>query len=114
MELRKDAKIFVKLGFTDMRKQINGLAAIAQAERAESPFDGSYYVFCGKTRQLVKILYWDKTGFCLWAKRLERDRFPWPKNASELTEMARQRVRLLLKGINVWSEHEEARYELAG
>ena len=72
MELRKEARVFVKLGFTDMRKQINGLAAIVQDLRPEGPFDGSYYVFCGKTRRVTKILYWDKTGFCL----LHRKRQP--------------------------------------
>jgi len=114
MELRKEARVFVKLGFTDMRKQINGLAAIVQDLRPEGPFDGSYYVFCGKTRRVTKILYWDKTGFCLWQKRLEQNTFPWPREGSELNEMTRQNIRLLLKGIDVWKEHKALSYKIAG
>jgi transposase len=114
MELRKDGKVFVKLGFTDMRKQINGLSAIVQQLRSEGPFDGSYFVFCGKTRRVAKILYWDKTGFCLWQKRLEQNSFPWPRDGSELDEITRQNIRLLLKGIDVWKEHKTLVYKVAG
>jgi hypothetical protein len=80
MVLRKEPGIFVRTGFTDMRKQINGLSAMARELRPEGPFGGAYYLFCGKTRKKLKILYWEKTGFCLWQKRLEKDSFPWPKN----------------------------------
>ena len=66
MVLRKETKIFVQLGFTDMRKQINGLSAIVQRSRPQGPFEEAYYVFCGKTKKVIKILYWDKTEFCLW------------------------------------------------
>ena len=114
MELRKDARVFVRIGFTDMRKQINGLAAIVQQQRLDGPFDGSYFVFCGKTRRVAKILYWDKTGFCLWQKRLEQNTFPWPREGSELDEMTRQNIRLLLKGIDVWKEHAALTYKIAG
>jgi transposase len=78
MILEKEKRVFVRMGFTDMRKQINGLSAIIQELKPEGPFDGSYYVFCGKTRKSIKIVYWDKNGFCLWLKRLEQDSFPWP------------------------------------
>lgn len=54
MVLSKDKRVFVRLGFTDMRKQINGLVALIQDIRPEGPFDGSYYVFCGKTRRIIK------------------------------------------------------------
>jgi transposase len=114
MELRKEPKVFVRLGFTDMRKQINGLSSIVQQLSPEGPFDGSYYVFCGKTRRVAKILYWDKTGFCLWQKRLEQDKFPWPREGSDMDEMARQNIRLLLKGIDVWKEHKSLTYKIAG
>lgn len=113
MEFRENAKTFVKLGYTDMRKQINGLSALVQEERNAQLFDGSYYVFCGKSRRLIKILYWDKTGFCLWHKRLEEEFFPWPKQPSELNEITRENIRLLLAGIDVWKEHVECKYQRA-
>ena len=75
MELRKEARVFVRLGFTDMKKQINGLAAIVQDLRPEGPFDGGYYVFCGKTRRVAKILYWDKPAFAFGRNGLSRTRF---------------------------------------
>jgi transposase len=114
MELGKDRRVFVRLGFTDMRKQINGLAVIAQESRPEGPFDGSYFVFCGKTKRVVKILYWDATGFCLWQKRLENELFPWPRDGQELDEMTRQNIRLVLKGIDIWKEHKAVQYRIAG
>ena len=114
MVLSKDKRVFVRPGFTDMRKQINGLSAVIQELRPESPFDGSYYVFCGKTRRVIKIVYWDTNGFCLWIKRLENDSFPWPKNGDEFDEMTRQNIRLLLRGIDVWREHKRADFAIAG
>lgn len=114
MVLRKEPRVFVKLGYTDMRKQINGLTAFIQTKRAEGPFDGSYYIFCGKTRKIIKILYWDRTGFCLWLKRLEKDRFPWPQNDSDLTEITRTQIRLLLHGIDIWKAHTEVQCTIAG
>jgi len=83
MVFTKDRKIFIKTGFTDMRKQINGLAAIAESSMPEPPLSGAYFVFCGKSRNLIKVLYWDQTGFCLWMKRLEEATFPWPASDEE-------------------------------
>lgn len=114
MVLRKETKVFVQLGFTDMRKQINGLAAIVQRSGPENPFNGAYYVFCGKTKKVIKILYWDRTGFCLWLKRLEKDSFPWPNHDTDLTEVTRNQIRLLLRGIDIWRAHKEVTYSVAG
>jgi transposase len=114
MILSRDKRMFVRLGFTDMRKQINGLTALIQDLRPESPFDGSYYLFCGKTRRVIKLVYWDTNGFCMWQKRLERDFFPWPRAGDELNEMTRQHIRLLLRGIDVWKEHKRIDYAIAG
>jgi transposase len=114
MIIAKDKRIFVRLGFTDMRKQINGLSTLVQELRPEGPFDGSYYLFCGKTRKVVKLIYWDRNGFCLWQKRLERDNFPWPKSGEDFTELTRQQIRLILRGIDVWHEHSSIEYKIAG
>ena len=59
-------EIYVRPGTTDMRKQINGLSIIVQEQLKLDPFSGSLFVFCNKRRHLLKILYWDKTGFALW------------------------------------------------
>ena len=66
MKLDKKRDAYVVTGFTDMRKQINGLARIVQDLDIKGPFTGNYYLFLGKTRRVMKILYWDDSGFCLW------------------------------------------------
>lgn len=77
MYIKQDATIFARIKFTDMRKQCYSLASLAE-ESGEDPTSGDVFVFCGKTKTTIKILYWRKNGFCLWSKRLEEDRFPWP------------------------------------
>ena len=109
MVFAKDRKVFIKTGFTDMRKQINGLAAIVESSMPEPPLSGAYFVFCGKTRKLIKVLYWDQTGFCLWMKRLEEASFR-PASDEEFSEINRQQLKLALRGIDVFSEHKRLEY----
>ena len=66
-----------------MRKHINGLAAIIQEGMNGDPLDGSLYLFQGKTKRILKALYGDRNGFCLWQKRPEKDFFPWLYNGEE-------------------------------
>ncbi|MBT3272130.1 MAG: IS66 family insertion sequence element accessory protein TnpB [Spirochaetales bacterium] len=102
--------IYVRPGKTDMRKQINGLSVIVQEELKLDPFSGALFLFCNKRRHLLKILYWDKTGFALWLKRLEKDRFFWPMDRTEVQEIDFEQLRQLLSGINFWEVHEEVKY----
>ena len=102
--------MYVKPGKTDMRKQINGLSVIVQQEMKLDPFCGALFLFCNSRRHLLKILYWDKTGFALWLKRLEKERFPWPQNRSEVQQIDLQQLRQLLVGIDFWHTHEEVKY----
>jgi transposase len=99
-------RIFIKPGFTDMRKQINGLAVLVEEEMRRDPLNGHLYLFCGKSRRRLKALYWDRTGFCLWLKRLEEDRFPWPMNDEESRELTRGELDMLLDGINFFNAHK--------
>jgi transposase len=62
-------RIFVRPGTTDMRKQINGLSIIAAEVMKKNPLDGNLFLFCNKGRRRMKVLYWDRNGFCLWMKR---------------------------------------------
>jgi transposase len=105
--------IYVKPGKTDMRKQINGLSVIIQEELKLDPFSGALFLFCNKRRHLLKILYWDKTGYCMWLKRLEKARFPWPMNRTEVQEIDLEQLRQLLSGINFWEAHKEVKYSSA-
>lgn len=63
----------------DFRKAINGLAVIVSDEMEFDVYAQALFVFCNKNRTQVKVLYWDSTGFALWQKRLEKDRFKWPR-----------------------------------
>ena len=84
------------------RKSINGLAVIVEQAMALSPFSGALFVFCNRQRDKLKVLYWDKTGFCLWYKRLEQERFKWPKRWSQtVIELSEQQLRWLLQGLDI-------------
>ena len=71
-------RVYLAMGPTDMRKGFDGLSLLAQEVLKQDPFSGSLFVFRGKRGDLIKVLYWDGQGFCLFAKRLEKGRFIWP------------------------------------
>ena len=103
--------IYVRPGKTDMRKQINGLSVVVQQELELDPFSGAMFVFCNARRRLLKILYWDRTGFAMWQKRLEgRLRFPWPRDRGEAQQIDGGQLRMLLSGIDFWRAHEELHF----
>lgn len=106
----EQVKIFVRPGATDMRKQITGLAIIAESVMCLQPFSGNLFLFCGRTRKVLKVLYWDKTGFCLWQKKLEKSSFPWPSGEEEAKEINIDQVLMLLRGIDFWREHKSLSY----
>jgi transposase len=108
----KEARVFVRPGFTDMRKQINGLALIAEQVMECKVFEPSLFLFCNAERRILKALYWDRTGFCLWQKRLEQNRFPWPRTVEQARcEINAEKLKMLLEGIDFWSAHQELAYE---
>ena len=72
-------RLFVRPGVTDLRKQINGRALIGEQELGLDPFSESLFLFCNKERRILKARYWHRNGLCLWQKRLEKHRFPWPE-----------------------------------
>ncbi len=112
MYLRKDKTIYLVAGITNMLKQINGLSAIALTKQPEEVFSGSYFVFLGKTRKVMKILYWDKSGFCMWIKRLEEETFPWTRKQKGVLEIEHAKFKLLVRGIDVFREHRKLEYSV--
>jgi len=105
------AKIFLRPGTTDLRKAANGLSAIVQEEIKQDPFSGSVYLFCNRERKLLKAVYWDKTGFWLSQKRLEKNRFPWPQDEKEARELTTEELQMLLAGIDFFKAHKEIYYK---
>ena len=112
MYLKRDRPIYIVAGITDMRKQINGLSALAQERKPDQIFQGGYFIFMGKTRHVMKILYWDRSGFCLWIKRLETETFPWTRKKTGVVEIDRQRFKMLSKGIDIFREHAKREYSI--
>ena len=103
-------KIFVLPGATDSRKQINGLSVIVQEELSCDVFSGNLFLFCNRRRTHLKALYWDRTGFCLWLKQLEKDRFPWPHAEKAAREITAEQLRMLLEGIDFWRAYTRLEY----
>ena len=86
----------------DFRKQIDGLAAIVELTMKESLSSGVLFVFCSKQRNKLKLFYWDKTGFCLWYKCLEKDKFKWPKKHENTTiKIDEEQLHWLLRGVDI-------------
>lgn len=103
-------EFYLKPGITDLRKAINGLTILIQNEMQHSPFTKSLFIFCNRTRNNMKIIYWDKTGFALWQKKLEKQKFPWPDTEKEAKKISYEELKLLLSGIDFFNAHKELKY----
>lgn len=103
-------EIFIKPGPTDMRKQINALSVYVDDESMGNPLSGNIYIFCGKNRKVIKALYWDRNGFCLWQKRLELDNFPWPRDGAEAQKITYEQLVMLLDGIDFFKAHKKLNF----
>lgn len=103
--------IFIKPGKTDMRKQVNGLSIIAEQEMEIDVQSKNIFLFCSKDRKLIKCLYWERNGFCLWQKRLEKDKFPWPDTKKAAKQITLAQLKMLLSGIDFWKAHKPIIYE---
>ncbi len=93
-------QVYLAAGSTDLRKSINGLTALAQESLQDNVFSGSLFVFCNRRRSLLKLVYWDGNGFCLWMKQLEEDRFHWPEAGATGIQVSMQQLRWLLDGLD--------------
>ncbi len=107
-------RVFLALGSTDMRKSINGLSLLVEEQFELDLFSGSFFAFCNKRRDMVKILYWSKNGFCIWLKRLEEDVFRWPESEKEILEISRPALEWLLNGLDPSQAHQRLHYEKIG
>lgn len=98
----EDITIYLHRQPVDFRKAINGLSILVQDEMGLSPFERAVFVFCNKKRTQLKVLYWDATGFALWQKRLEKDRFKWPrKMKGDTLKLSHEQWLWLLRGFDI-------------
>ena len=98
--LPTNTRVWLAAGHTDMRRGFDGLAAMVQSALAENPFSGHVFVFRGRRGDIIKVLWFDGQGLCLFAKRLERGRFVWPQAASGAVSLTPAQLSMLLEGID--------------
>lgn len=98
----------------DFRKQMRGLSVLVQEELELDPFSQHLFAFCNRRRDHVRLLYWERNGFAMWQKKLETDRFPWPRtNEATVIVLSGRDLNWLLDGMDVFAmrPHRELLYE---
>jgi transposase len=100
ISLPAGTRVWLAAGARDMRRGFDGLARQVQQTLGQDPFSGHLFVFRGRRGDLVKVLYWDTQGLCLFAKRLERGRFVWPAATEGVVSMTPAQLAMLLEGID--------------
>ena len=99
----------------DFRKAINGLSVLVEQELGLSPFASALYVFTNRQHNKIKALYWHRNGFCLWQKRLEADKFAWPRDEQEATRViSLHEFGWLLEGFDLWRNKPHKTLNFAG
>lgn len=104
-------QIYLHRDFVDFRKSINGLTDIVENSLERDAYTGELFIFCNKSKDKIKLLYWDKTGFALWYKRLDKHKFKWPSKINEQSlALDVQQLDWLLSGFDVLG-HETLNYQ---
>jgi transposase len=104
-------KIWLYAKATDMRKSFDGLSALAKNHIKENPLSGHLFVFINRRQTQIKILYFDRSGYCLWAKRLEEGRFQYNKNIGEKQKLTLTELKLMIEGIELKNTRQRKRYK---
>lgn len=103
--------VYLAVGATDMRKSFNGLSLLITENFELDPFSGDLFVFCNRRRDIIKILYWNKSGFCIWHTRLEKDRFHWPDSEDDVININSKQMSWLLAGLEIDKAHTRLLYD---
>ncbi len=99
-DLSRVEKIYIHTGYTDTRKQLDGLIDIIQYSFRLDPYSNSPFLFCGKRTDRIKAVHYEGDGFCLFYKRYENGRLQWPRTGEEASLISHQQLRWLLEGLN--------------
>ena len=100
-DISRVQKIYCVTGRTDMRKSFNGLMAVIRDVYRMDPYANAVYLFCGRKKNTLKALYFDRDGFVILQKRLDNGRFQWPRDESEVRPLTRQEFRWLMEGLSI-------------
>lgn len=104
--------MYIALGYTDLRRGIDGLAAIVQEQFQLDPFTNTLFLFCGRRKDRIKGLLWEGDGFLLLYKRLEQGSFQWPRTGDEARQITPQQYRWLMEGLSI--EQPKANRKITG
>ena len=114
LTVQSSLKVYVAVEPCDLRKSFNGLWAVAQEELGQDPRGGSLFVFSNRRRNRIKVLYFDGTGTCVWAKRLEEGTYHWPRSTTPTEKkltLTPQALQLLIDGVDLKDGARRAWYE---
>ena len=111
----RDIEVYLCVAPVDFRKQVNGLSMLVESELALNPMSSAVFAFTKRRRDRVKLLVWERNGFVLWMKRLERERFCWPRAQESVVTLSGQELNWLLDGLDLrfWRPHAALHYEVA-
>lgn len=96
---------------TDMRKSYNGLMVLVKQKLQENPLSGQYFVFINRRKTQMKILYFERTGYCIWSKRLEQGQFNSEQKAGDKISINSTDLKMIIEGIKVKKIHQFKRYK---
>ena len=108
-----NVKIWLYAKPTDMRKSYNGLVALAKKHLREDPLRGQLFVFFNRQRNQVKVLYFDRSGYCIWMKRLESGQFHFNRKEQEKQALSWTQLKLILEGIQLEKTTSTKRFQRA-
>ena len=103
-DLKKAQRIFIAVGYTDLRQGIDGFVTLVQNTFQMNPQTSTLFLFCGRRSDRIKALFWDGDGYILLYKRLEDGRYQWPRTETELKELTFQQFRWLMEGLNIYQK----------
>lgn len=119
LSIPPSVRIFLARGATDMRKSFDGLCGVSRSVLAQDPLSGHLFLFCNQSRNRLKILFWDGSGFCIYHKKLAKGTFAWPARDGDCTaagtELRSGELLLILSGVDLdltcnrrWHRHRYA------
>lgn len=100
LSLGSVTQITLHAGFTDMRKSFNGLSNLVRNELDGDPLSGHVFGFCNKRRTLLKLIFWDGSGYCVFSKRVEKGTLSWPSQEDRVHEISHEELTMLISGID--------------
>ena len=108
-----DVQVYLCREPVDFRKGLHGLTVLVEQGLGLDPFAAALYVFVNKDRKKIRLIYWERNGFCLWSKSLENEKFKWPRHLDSSTiTLSGQELNWLLDGFDLWanSPHKRLKY----